>query len=496
VAIVDLSRAAAEALADAQEVDVRLEVHDASRLEWSVAVPLPADKPEKYAIELELEIPINVFAHHTPWDQLQSWTRLDGPAERIRPGDAVTIDELRRGAVAFAGRLARSSEGFSRHCRLAGALFAPGPATELEDGLDLWLGAAIATVEEARDEMIMPHPRDGQDLLRERGLVNEYISLRFLELMAGAERALASLAPSRYASSYAAAIERCEARLAQELEKELAYRETKGFVRADPGSHSSLEQYLERASRLKKHFQEVLFLEPETFKVADRIHHWVAGLVALLASTWAFAWQIILINKSPTTESRIGSGIFVFAVLAGLVYASKDRLKEIGRTWISGHVHRLYAQRVARWRAPSGRLPERPIVVNARESFDQKVVTRPDPLNPECGARVPITVVRFSHRGEVQPNVTLVEGGIRRVKHIFRYDLSPLFTRLDDAMKQVPVLDAATRRVRFTDAPRRYRVPVRLKVSAPGASRDQEGVLVLHKRGLDRLEMSETSLGA
>ena len=36
-------------------------------------------------------------------------------------------------------------------------------------------------------------------------------------------------------------------------------------------STDALERYLDRASRLKKHFQEVLFLEAETYQVAERI---------------------------------------------------------------------------------------------------------------------------------------------------------------------------------------------------------------------------------
>ena len=82
--------------------------------------------------------------------------------------------------------------------------------------------------------------------------------------------------------------------------------------------------------------------------------------------------------------------------------------------------------------------------------------------------------------------------GVRRVKHIFRYDLSPLFARLDDTVKKVPVLDAVTRRVCFIDAPRRYRVPVRLSVECGTESRVVQAVLVLHKKGLDRLEDEAT----
>ena len=56
-------------------------------------------------------------------------------------------------------------------------------------------------------------------------------------------------------------------------------------------------------------------------------------------------------------------------------------------------MQRFCAQRVARYRAPARRLPGRDVVVTARESFDQSVSQRPDPLSPECGATMPVTLV-------------------------------------------------------------------------------------------------------
>src|SRR5699024_8850785 len=92
-------------------------VHDASRVEWSVSLPLPDEKPGAYALDVSIEIPSNTFVRHSPWEQLQGYTRLDGPAI-TQAGDVVTIDLLRRGALAMASQLARASDGFSRHCRL------------------------------------------------------------------------------------------------------------------------------------------------------------------------------------------------------------------------------------------------------------------------------------------------------------------------------------------------------------------------------------------
>ena len=176
------------------DVGVRLEVHDASRVEWTVSVPLPERHPARYRIDVELEIPANVFARHAPWEKLQSWTRLDGAGDAEIGGEAVTIDALRRGAVSFAHRLGQASDGFARHCRLAGAVFHRGPRNELEEGLELWLGVARATAEEARERLVTEKSGDGDELRRERGLVDEYVSVRFLEMLAAAERVLGTVA--------------------------------------------------------------------------------------------------------------------------------------------------------------------------------------------------------------------------------------------------------------------------------------------------------------
>lgn len=476
------------------QADVRLDVHDASRLEWSVSLPMPAASQDTYSIDVEMEIPANVFARHLPWDQLQSWTRLDGAAQEPAAGQTPSVDALRRGAVAFANKLARGSEGFARHCRLAGAVSSTAfTAESLEEGLELWLAFAEATALEARTGLARRGKRDALDIARERRLVDEYVSVRLLEMLASAERAIAALRESRSPNlaAYEEPLARIEEKLAVALETEVAHRDAQRWLHPDPAQPASLEAYIERSSRLKKHFQEVLFLEPETFQVAERVHNWVAMGVAVVASTWAFAWQIALMEHKPTKTSAFSSGVLLLALVVGVVYAVKDRIKELGRAWISGNVHRFYAQRVARWRAPARRLPGRDVVVRARESFDQRVVRRPDPLSPDSGATMPATQVHFVHRGTVHAKPDLLASGVRRVKHIFRYDLSPLFARLDDPVKQVPVFDGATRRVAFTAAPRCYRVAVRLRVRSGGVEHREEATLVLHKRGLERLEFEE-----
>jgi hypothetical protein len=476
---------------------VRVAVHDASRIEWSLSVPLPKNGPLDYSLRVELQIPSNTFVRHSPWDQMQAFTRLDGPAASTL-NEAVTIDELRRGALAAAGKLARASDGFSRHCVVAGSLVPNAAQLELEDALTIWIEAAVRTSQEARAHLVNEGPAEAAELRRERLLVDEYISVRLLEALGFAERGLTNLvdatsAQPSYDVALGPAIAAVERRLGNVLVDELGYRESRGFENPDSSAAAqlrSLEHYLDRSSRLKKHFQEVLFLEPETFQVAERAYHWIAGFVAVLASTWAFAWQIALANQASTAQT-FSTGLLTLALVAGVVYATKDRIKEIGRNWMTTRVHRVWgAQRITRYRAPARRVPGRDVVVTARESFDQGVANLPDPLNPSSGATVPVTVVSYEHKGTVVPHAPLVASGVRRVKHVFRYDLSPLFGRLDDALKPVPVLDtdAGHARVRFVDAPRCYRIPIRVRVTCGGQTYEEVSTLVMHKRGLERLD--------
>jgi hypothetical protein len=476
--------------------DVRLAIHDTSRLEWAVSVPLPREGNTTYAIEVDLEVPAHVLAMHSPWDHLQELARLDQPDDTVP--SVATIDGLRRFAVGVAAKMARAHEGFGRHARLAISPFATDDVAAHIAALASWIHTAEATLDEARVRLHAAQVDHASDLTREALLADEYLSLRFIELLAGSERTLATVYDrAELASAEDPATKRLVGAsplvadvgevIADALSREMDARSRAGYIEADADSPQGLERYLDRASQLKKHFQEVLFLDSERFTVTDRFHHFVAGGVAVLASTWAFVGQLYLTRGS--LSAKVGSSLFILCILAGVVYAVKDRIKEVGRAWFASNVHRFYAQRIARYRAPAKTCPSRDIVVRARESFLRENETRPDPLNPHSNATLSITTLRYRHQGTLESSPTLTSAGIARVKHVFRYDLSPLFARLDDATKPVPLVDPKTRRVRFTQAPRCYRVPVRLTARVGGTTTEQRGAIVLHKRGLERIDL-------
>jgi hypothetical protein len=461
-----------------EEAPLRLRIHDSSRFEWSVSLPLPSDRKLDYRIEASLEIPSSAVASYAPWDQLRTVTRLDGPAGVANPQD---LDALRRGAVTLTQMLARARDGFNRHCRAASS--EPEAAAALggeKSFLLVWLEAALRAVREAREKLTHGAPDEPPSILRERLLVDEYASVRLLDMLGDAQRALEQTreGPAR---------EALQNRLTEALRSEIDYRASKDFLQPAAGAPDQLEAWLARAARLKKHFEEVLFLDRETSQLDERVQQWLGTFGALLGGVLAFAALQIAVLLRPPGRVELSWGLGVVALLAGIGYAARNRMREWGSSWLAGKVDRFHAQRITRCRVPARRLPSRDLLIEAREWCLQSTSSGPDPLHPEAGASLPETRVRYIHRGKVLPHRELSKAGVRRVRHIFRYDLSPLFSRLEDDLKSVPVTEAGG--LRFVEVPRSYRVPVQVAVEREGR-RDEERVeIVLNKSGLQRIRV-------
>jgi hypothetical protein len=75
---------------------------------------------------------------------------------------------------------------------------------------------------------------------------------------------------------------------------------------------------------------------------------------------------------------------------------------------------------------------------------------------------------------------------VKSVRHIFRYDLSSLFARLDDDRKLVPVLDSSGR-VSVIEAMRKYRVRVDVRATFAGERHEHKAEIVLDKDGLQAI---------
>src|SRR5262245_14566938 len=98
-------------LADA--VGACVVIHDPTRLEWDVTLPMPTAKPVTYRIELDLEIPTRVYVAHRPWSQLQAFARFDWPVGSTSSLLA-EVETLRREVLDVDGKIVRACEGFQR----------------------------------------------------------------------------------------------------------------------------------------------------------------------------------------------------------------------------------------------------------------------------------------------------------------------------------------------------------------------------------------------
>lgn len=467
---------------------VVLSIHDASRIAWDIVLPLLPDRDLRYALELELEIPADIFVAHDPWARLQSRARLDiQRAAALDQGDS--IDSLRRSIVGICAKLAWARDGFARHCTLLrGAESTPG---EQLQPLRLWIAVAERVVSGAREGAVLQDPVDPSAEARERSLGDEYLSAQLWVALTDCARALEETRAGYegLSSEMEEAFAGIEAALADALATEIDYRLEHGFACASPRSTRELERMLLRTRALKKHFHRVLFLEAEAYQVSNRLNGWFSAFAAVLAYLWFFFWQLAL-DRERDSFPAIGSGVLLVALITAVVYASREKLKEVGRNWIAGRVQRLFAQRVARYRlqgtAPGMGSP----VVTAREFFSQSTALRPEPLDAGIGGGVGVTVVRFVHRGLLR-RVPLHNVRASHVRHVFRYDLSPLFPRLHDAVKGLAVPDRATHRVVIAEVPRNYQLPVRVTLRTDGGQVEQRGTIILNKNGLLRVECSE-----
>jgi hypothetical protein len=458
---------------------LKIEAHDASRVEWSFYIPLPSGPEVSEAeVSLRLQFPENVYVPHDGWEQLQILARLSSPDEEAPAADPITVDGLRRSALGVARRLKLLRESIPR-VAVAHSLNPMPVAPSLLRDLDRILDEAVAALAQARVTLATSRADEVPEVSRERVLVDEFLSGQLLEFLTVAEETCARMLAPAGLPGYRAVAQKLRARISDALAAELRVRERKGEMLPDGEDVEALALFLDRAAQLKKHFQEVLFLEPQTRMIDEAVRNWVALSGAATAFVIYFGLQVL------QTTAAAGLGLWTLMIVGAVAYALKDRAKELTRQWLSGKLSHLYANRVLVLREPERFERSRNVVLRARESIAQARLGRPDPLNPGGGAVQHVVTLHYKQRARVTRLKGPGSQAFERLKIVFRYDLAPILTRLDDSVKRVPVPAAGG--VRFADAPRLYRVPLTLQVTTPAGVEKREATIVLNRRGIARI---------
>ena len=385
--------------------------------------------------------------------------------------------------------LARAVTGFARHAAMRAAREAEDAEGDRYGFLVIWLETALLAVAETRDRLARPRAGDTRQVASERALVDELASVSLLEALADASRAVRDPPPAAGPPTpeIDAALARVRARIEEAVAEEVDHRRASGFLTMSEPSEAALDAHVARVARLRKHFEEVLFLDRESYQLDERVHQVMTSFAALFAGCAAFLLQILLIERRSSPATGLGLRFATIALLAGACYMARDRLKELARSWLTGKVYRFHAQRVSRYRIPERRMATRDVLVRTREWCNQTTKALPDVLNPEGGATLPRTRIRYLQRGVIAHLRGLPGEGSSRVRHIFRYDVSPLLPRLADEITRVPFVDGAGA-VRFADARRRYLIPVSVRLQRGGESVAERATVVLEKRGITRVD--------
>jgi hypothetical protein len=429
---------------------------------------------------------------HSLWDQLQSFSRLQSPTEEGQLHiQGVDQDELRRDTLGVIERLKTLREDFQRLCQQAAHSLIDALHPQLGKTLRAPIEQAVSLVTTMRQSL--GHLTKTDEIAKECRLADEFLSHQLLENFSAAQRAIDEHLlgeHSRVIELETSWVGTLKEFLVEMLATEVAYRRLHDFYYPKPDAPVELAKFIERGSQLKKHFQDVLFLDNEAHMVDLRLRNWTGIFAASLAASFWLGFTLLPLQPG----ARFGLASVMFMLSGIIAYALKDRVKEVVRGWLAGRLVRLYGQRMLRLRQPSRVDPRRLVLVEARETLGCPVQVREDSLNRTIGRTRRVVVITYHMRAEICAAPKLLRAGIDSIRHIFRYDLSPIFGRLDEPLKRILLLDEATGEVRYADAPKEYRFPIRVSARIDGKiAQVVAAELILSKGGIDRLEDVQTS---
>ncbi len=425
-------------------------IHDATRIQWVASAPLAkAGERRSYTIEFTIDVPEQLWAPHPVWEAFRARTRLQTPDRAVRTMRARSlIDDIRHEALRTGRRLKR----FERKVRLV---------AERGDDAVPTLERLVADIGARRGVVLRTSEGGTEGVQTEARLAAEYLSVELLSTFA---RLHDSLAPE------SAALVRLTAAIAQER----SYRRAQGWPTPRGDGRRGLEGWLRRRSALKKHFHQLLWLDADSFKPDDRLGHWIAALVAVIASTWAFAWQLAYMNQLVTGGMSIVTMLMAGAI-AGVLYAVKDRIKEVGRRWLTRRVRDGIADKIVHLHLQKRIDERRGRLLTSRENLRAERALRSDALNPALGKIVSVMALTASLRLDQHGLAVPGDWGVGGVKHVMRYDLSALLPRLDHGRRDVPVT-RSDGRVHMASVRKLYDLRVHCTLRD-----DAGGVLITHK---------------
>lgn len=443
---------------------LKLTIHDRTRIEWIATAPIAHEgKPNQYTIDFEIDVPDHLWRRHKLWQSFRARSRLQSPDSRTYPFQMRSIlDEIRHEAL-------RTSRAFSR---LERRLFRDQGE---DDAIKGHLRGLLREITNSRATLRRAADEADEAIETEALLADEYISVMYLKTLSKLHEVFSDH-------------KRAYRRLRKMVQAERSYRSEHGWPTPQGRERRQLGRWLRRSAALKRHFHQLLWLDAHPYRPEDKLNNWIAAFVAIIASTWAFAWHIAYMNQL-VSGGMSAVSMLLAGALAGVLYAVKDRIKDIGRRWITSRVREGIADKIVHLHLQQRVDERRGRLMTSREQIRASRVRRPDPLNPALGATHDVVALSVSMRIDQRDSGVPSNWGVAGVKHVMRYDLSPLFSRIAQGMRSVPIAEDDGE-FRSELVRKRYELPVRCSLTPIGGGEPivRSGMLLIDRRGLRELK--------
>lgn len=464
---------------------LHLGVHDASRFAWMVELPLPEEGERKMDLQVSVEIPAHIFSDHDPWTRLQLLARLGSPERDVPAEVQESTDAIRRATLAAAHRAKLRRRSLLRAAM--NRVREGADWTSIGDELETLVDRGIGELRSARDALGRIREGDPPRVQAERRLAAEYLSYQVIDLISRTQRAIERVAAGDRRpidDEMRAAFTALRRHLAHALGEEYAYRREKAFPCPTSADPVELEHYVSRAASLKKHFQQLLFLRVES-EHADKRFRYLASSAAAISAALVVI-PVVAITTGGHGLTGLGFGLTSTFLIAILAYGVRERIKEGVRGWLTSRAAKVGRRTTL---TTSARPPGEPTRVGrVREIFSTRRTKEQDPAHPDLQTSMPMIRLGYQMFGTLEGSPVLAERGAQRVKLVFRYDFTPLFSRLHDPVEEVPILDESGETLSFAEAPRLYRFPIEGKLFDGEKTHTFTGKLLAHKYGLVRIE--------
>jgi hypothetical protein len=483
----------------------QVEVHDKYQFDLKVTYPLVrgggGGDETNYAVDVFLFLPKNfhVSSRNYPatrfFEDIQAYLRLDlreppldelagtsprsplgwlAQALRARAGGdrvppvAEIVDQLRIFACELVQHV-RDCEGACRQSRSAVESFEP----------------VVAVIERFRDlkRRFEYHAVDvGPTVLRELRLVDEWVSLTLEEALAGAAGD-PNLGPAE------------SMRVARLASAEIAYRRARGYFCLGSHGHARVddEYFLYRRGQLKKHIQQVLFLDVRSHAAGSSAQQIIAAVGAALAATWWFWAQ---------SSAASGSSTFVLFVVGVVAYILKDRIKEVTRHQLSQKLRRYLPDQASTIQGSGvygatfkGECRESVHYLHPDELPREVLLARDLHHVVDLGDDIAEEVLHYRKRVTFEGALLERDEARARVRDIVRLGIRDFTEHLDDPKRVVTFFDDAAGKFVSRRAPKIYHLNLVLRYQSMNARGQVTDVsfervrAILNRKGISRVDI-------